>query len=89
MIDEEPSLLREAHEDSDKEEDLNCALISNKTADPTYPESSDTLTADEERFVDEDSAEELAVGKTFSSVLRHKKNYCCVASLVIMWRTSV
>ncbi|KAF5896707.1 zinc finger protein, partial [Clarias magur] len=35
---------------------IQTALISKLMADPTYPESSDTLTADEDLFVDEDSA---------------------------------
>ncbi|MCJ8731298.1 hypothetical protein PDJAM_G00197870 [Pangasius djambal] len=57
---EELSLLMETHEDSDEEEGSNLALISDDTANPTYPESSDTLTADEELFIDEYSGEELA-----------------------------
>ncbi|KAF4088920.1 hypothetical protein AMELA_G00060220 [Ameiurus melas] len=56
---EELSLLMETHEDSDEEEGSNLALISDKPANPTYPESSETLTADEELFIDEYSSEEV------------------------------
>ncbi|XP_060763559.1 zinc finger protein 568-like isoform X2 [Neoarius graeffei] len=54
---EELSLLMETHEDSAEEEGTNLALISDETTNPNYPESSDTLTADEELFIDECSDE--------------------------------
>ncbi|XP_060776231.1 zinc finger protein 502-like [Neoarius graeffei] len=49
---EELSLLMEIHEDGAEEEGTNLALISDETTNPVYPESSGTLMADEELFIE-------------------------------------
>lgn len=56
---EELRLLMETHEDTDEERSNN-SIQSYETAKPDYHGSSDTLTADEEIFTDEDRSEDLA-----------------------------